>query len=83
MFKLLEIFKLVQVVDYSIYQNLLDYDPCKTCNVDGTVFGYLCDLETEICTCKEGWYGYKCLFGKFSTFTIDPDGHLVHLEIFL
>ena len=35
--------------------------------------GNSCNYDTEICTCKEGWYGYKCLFRKFT--------RLLHYEI--
>ena len=62
--------ELAKLEELCRYFHVSDYDPCKTCNENGTLLGKLCDPDTEICTCRDGWYGYKCLFGKSPKVTI-------------
>ena len=34
------------------------------CNAGGTENTNRCDQDTGLCSCKDGWYGHLCLYGK-------------------
>ena len=34
------------------------------CYEEGTIEGNRCQQNNSFCICKDGWFGYKCLFGK-------------------
>ena len=37
---------------------------CPPCNPEGTKNQTRCQQDTGHCSCKDGWYGHLCLYGK-------------------
>ena len=42
-----------------------------SCYEEGTMHGNECSQDEGHCVCKDGYYGYKCLFGELKYFRIN------------
>ena len=37
---------------------------CEGCYENGTIGGTRCNKDDGFCSCRDGWFGFKCLFGE-------------------